>query len=101
MMEKQQEQPQGQQIQLKASDIDLKGHYSNLMQIAHTKEEFWFDFLNIMGQVGTLNARIIVSPGHAKRMIAALADNLKKYESQFGVIEAAKEPEKGPIGFNR
>lgn len=95
------QQPQGQQIQLKASDVDLKGHYSNLMQIAHTKEEFWFDFFNIMGQIGTLNARIIVSPGHAKRMIAALADNLRKYESQFGVIEAAKEPEKGPIGFGK
>ena len=34
-----------QQIQIKAKDEDLKGIYSNLMQILHTKEEFILDFL--------------------------------------------------------
>jgi len=33
-----------QQIQIKAKDEDLKGSYSNLMQILHTKEEFILDF---------------------------------------------------------
>ena len=33
-----QQQPKPQQIQIKAQDEDLKGKYSNLMQITHTQE---------------------------------------------------------------
>ena len=28
-----------------------------------------------------------MSPEHAKRLLAALNDNIRKYESQFGTIE--------------
>jgi hypothetical protein len=44
-----------------------------------------------------VNARVIVSPGHLKRMIRALSDNLKRYEGQHGpVIEAvAPQPPEG------
>jgi len=44
-------------------------------------------------------SRIIVSPGHLKRMINALQENLEKYEGQFGNIEEAQEPEKPKMGF--
>ena len=39
-----------------------------------------------------------MSPAHLKRMIKALEENMKKYEEQFGEVEAAKEPET-PLGF--
>lgn len=39
------------------------------------------------------------SPGHIKRIISALQDNVKKYEAKFGTIIQAEEP-KGNIGFN-
>ena len=89
---------QSQQVQIKATDEKLKGEYSNAMQILHTKEEFVLDFLNIFPPTGTLNSRVILSPGHFKRMIKAMEENLKKYEDQFGKIEIATEP-KSEIGF--
>lgn len=94
----QQPQPQPQQISIKATDEKLKGEYSNVMQILHTKEEFVLDFLNVFPPTGTLNSRVILSPGHFKRMMKAMDENLKKYESQFGKIEASEEPKSG-IGF--
>ncbi len=90
--------PENQQIQIKASDDKLKGEYANMMQVLHTPEEFVLDFMNVFPPTGTLNARIVVSPGHYKRMLAAMQDNLKKYEAQFGNIKASDAPQ-SPIGF--
>ncbi|MFQ6049868.1 MAG: DUF3467 domain-containing protein [Candidatus Paceibacterales bacterium] len=86
------------QIQLKARDEDLKGAYSNLMQVSHTKEEFCLDFFNVFPPQGILTARVLMSPAHLKRMIRALQENMKKYEEKFGQVEPAKGPST-PIGF--
>jgi hypothetical protein len=86
-----------QQVQIKATDEKLKGEYSNLAQIMHTKEEFVIDFLNVFPPTGTLNARIIVSPGHFKRMMKAMEENMKKYEANFGKVEESEAPQ--GIGF--
>lgn len=86
------------QIQIKAKDEDLKGCYSNMAQILHTKEEFCLDFFNNLPPQIILASRIIMSPAHFKRMLGAMQDNLKKYEDQFGKLEPAKEPE-NKIGF--
>jgi len=94
-----QQQPQQRQIQIKAQDQDLKGKYSNLMQITHTQEEFVLDFFLVVPPQGTLTSRVVLSPGHLKRMLAALQDNVEKYESKFGKIQQAQSPET-PIGFN-
>lgn len=88
---------QPNQLQIKADDKVLQGVYSNAMQVQHSKEEFVIDFLNLFPPAGTLNARVIVSPGHIKRMIAALADNLTKYEKNFGNVDPAQQP--AEIGF--
>ncbi len=88
------------QVEIKASDEKLKGEYSNMANIFHTKEEFVLDFLNIFPPTGTLNARIIISPEHFKRMANAMEENWKKYERQFGDIEASEEPSRADrIGF--
>lgn len=94
-------QPQGsqQQIQIKANDEDLKGKYSNTVQMMHTKEEFVLDFLNIFPPTGTLNSRVILSPSHFKRMLAAMNGNLKKYEEKFGKIKEVKGEESNEMGF--
>jgi hypothetical protein len=88
------------EIQIKVREEDLKGLYSNLMQVSHTKEEFCLDFFNLFPPQGVLVSRIIVSPSHLKRIIMALEDNLKKYEEKFGKVEVAKEPER-IIGFGQ
>ncbi|MBI4843010.1 MAG: DUF3467 domain-containing protein [Nitrospirae bacterium] len=77
------------------------GVYANSMTITHTKEEFIMDFALVTPPAGTVNARVITSPGHVKRIISALRENVRRYEAQFGVISEAAEPKgKGPIGFN-
>ena len=93
------QQPQQRQIQIKAQDEDLKGKYSNLMQITHTQEEFVLDFFMVIPPQGTLASRVVLSPGHLKRMLAALQDNVEKYETKFGKIQQAESPEP-PIGFS-
>jgi hypothetical protein len=96
-----QDNKQKKQIQIKASDETMRGEYANLMQLMHTHEEFVMDFLNIFPPTGTLNARVIVSPGHFKRMVKAMAENLKKYEQQHGEIQMSEAPQStdGSIGF--
>ena len=68
------------------------GVYSNSMSIGHTREEFIMDFMMIAPPAGAVTARIIMSPGHLKRVISALQNNLGKYEKKFGPIEVAAEP---------
>lgn len=90
------------QLQIKAKDEDLKGNYSNLMQIVHTKEEFILDFFLASPPQGVLASRIVMSPGHVKRMIKALEENIKKYQEKFGEIKEAEMPEvssEDKIGF--
>ncbi|MCK4474091.1 DUF3467 domain-containing protein [Candidatus Parcubacteria bacterium] len=85
-----QQQQQQKQLQIKAKDSDLKGVYSNLMQIVHTKEEFILDFFLVSPPQGFLSSRVIMSPGHTKRMVKALQENLARYEEKFGKIEEAE-----------
>lgn len=85
------------EIQIKAKDEDLKGVYSNLMIVRHTKEEFCLDFINTFNPP-ILVARVLMSPSHLKRMIRALEENMKKYEAGFGEVEPAEEPEE-TLGF--
>ncbi len=75
------------------------GVYANNMVVSHTKEEFILDFIMVAPPAGTVTARVIVSPGHMKRVLEALRDNIAKYEKSFGTIQIAEEP-KGRIGFS-
>lgn len=87
----------GQEI--KIADNIPGAEYTNLAQINHNKEEFQIVFANVLPPSGRVVAKIITSPGHFKRMIAAMQDNLKKYEEKFGTVEEAKELDKNEIGF--
>jgi hypothetical protein len=79
-------------VEIKISDEELKGRYSNLLRITHTREEFILDFINLVPPQGMVVARIATSPGHLKRIIAALGQNLERYEAAFGLITEAPEP---------
>jgi hypothetical protein len=65
-----------------------KGTYSNLVVVSHTPAEIVLDFAQMLPGIegATVRERIVMSPIHAKRLLAALNDNLKKYEQQFGSI---------------
>lgn len=83
---------QKQGIKVKITDDVLRGVYANNMTVMHTKDEFLIDFVNIFPPEGIVNARVIISPGHLKRIIKALSINLDKYEEKFGEITEAPEP---------
>lgn len=91
-----------QQIQVKITDEILKGVYANLVVVGHSKEEFAMDFVSVspaQGQ-GIVGAKVFLSPGHAKRLLAALSENIGKYEKQFGMIQEAKDASvNSEIGF--
>jgi hypothetical protein len=78
----------GPQVQINASDEVARGRYSNNMLVTHTREEFILDYLLTAPNGTQLVSRVMVSPGHMKRVIAALVDNLQKYEANFGEIVA-------------
>lgn len=91
-----------QQIQIQAKPEELQGHYSNFFQVTHlSKEEFLLDFLFLDGPrgVGTLASRIIVSPEQAKRVLAALQENIKNFEQKFGEIKLDAQVEQKEVGF--
>lgn len=91
---------QNQPIQIKIPDEIMKGFHANMMSVAHSREEFVLDFVNIFPwqRAGIMGSRLILTPGHLKRIVAALTDNLQKYEKQFGKIAEAKAPSE-EIGF--
>jgi hypothetical protein len=72
---------------------DLQGgRYANNMHVIHTKEEFIMDFMMVVPPAGAITARVIVSPGHMKRIFNALDENIKKYEEKFGTLVEAAAP---------
>lgn len=91
------QEPKKQEI--KIADNIPGAEYANAMQVNHNRDEFQMMFLNILGPSGKVSGKIISSPGHYKRMLAAMQDNLKKYEEKFGEIKDVEGPEGKEIGF--
>ena len=79
-------------LNIKIDDEELKGRYSNLLRITHTREEFILDFINVVPPQAVVTSRIATSPGHLKRIIQALNENLERYEKAYGEIHQAAEP---------
>ena len=90
---------QPQKREIKIADNIPGAEYANAMQANHNKDEFHLMFLNLMGPSGRVTGKIITSPGHFKRMIAAMQENLKKYEEQFGEVTEAAGLDDKEIGF--
>ena len=81
---------QPQQIQVNTADGLSRGRFSNNLLIAHTQEEFVLDWLLSSPSGMHLVSRVVVTPGHMKRVIAALSDNLRRYEQTFGQVSASE-----------
>jgi hypothetical protein len=88
-----------QEIKVKIGEEILKGCYANTLLVAHTAEEFVLDFILSLPPQAVCNARVVVHPGHLKRIITALQQNLARYEAAHGVVTAAPDPGQGSIGF--
>ena len=79
--------PQGQ-INIELDEQVAEGIYSNLAIISHSPAEFVVDFTRILPGVpkARVHARIVMTPQHAKLLLQALADNIGKYENQYGEV---------------
>jgi len=98
MQNQNQNQNQAKKQEIKIADNIPGAEYANAMQINHNKDEIQMMFLNIMGMSGRVTGKVITNPGHFKRMINAMADNLKKYEDTFGEVKEATKND-NEIGF--
>lgn len=67
---------------------DLETKYVNFVRIAHTASDFVFDFSLLLPgiQKPEVSSRLVMSPIAAKLFLRALADNLSRYETNFGEI---------------
>jgi hypothetical protein len=84
-----------QQIPIITGDELSRGRYSNNMLVSHSPEEFIIDWLLNSPSGAHMVSRIIVSPGHMKRIIDALSDNLRKFENNFGSVRVVEKKDQG------
>lgn len=98
MTEDQQKQ---NQISIELSEEVAEGEYANLAMIAHSSSEFVIDFIRLMPGLpkAKVKSRVVITPEHAKRLLAALADNINKFEESFGEIKHAQETPSFPMNF--
>jgi hypothetical protein len=90
-----------QSINVELSEEIAEGIYANLAMISHSNSEFVIDFIRLMPGVpkAKVKSRIILTPDHAKRLLAALEDNIEKYEDSFGKINQGRGNPAFPISF--
>lgn len=84
-----------QQLNVELGEKEAEGIYSNLAIISHSPAEFVIDFTRVMPGVpkAKVHARIIMTPVHAKLLLNALAENIQKFEQQFGEIRNDRPPQ--------
>lgn len=87
------------QLQIELKDEIAQGTYANLAIITHSSSEFILDFIRVMPGLpkAGVQSRIILAPEHAKRLLRALEDNIRKYESVFGSLDLGDEDGVPPI----
>lgn len=76
------------QVQIGTADELSRGRFSNNLLVGHNQEEFILDWIVNTPNGMHLVSRVIVTPGHMKRIVAALAENIHRYEQLFGPVQA-------------
>lgn len=101
MSDEQQQELQQPQINIELTEEMADGTYANLAIITHSFAEFIIDFINVMpnSPKAKVKSRIVMTPQHAKRLMRALIDNVKRFEAQNGVIKD-QEQTAMPFTFN-
>jgi hypothetical protein len=95
------EAPKENQINIELSEEIAEGEYANLAMIAHSNSEFVIDFIRLMPGIpkAKVKSRIVITPEHAKRFLAALADNIDRFEASFGEIKNTYDEPHFPMNF--
>ncbi len=85
--------PEQNQLNIELTEEIAEGIYSNLAIITHSNAEFVIDYIATMPGIpkAKVKSRIILTPQHAKRLMKALTDNIKKYEQVNGIIKDVEQ----------
>lgn len=88
---------QPKDLKIEMSPEVARGNYSNFTIITHGPGEFFLDFITMAPNMpAKVQSRVIMTPENAKNLLAALADNVKKYENTFGEIRRTVPRNNGP-----
>ena len=84
-------------MEIHLDEETAQGVYVNMAAVNHTGSEFVIDFIFAQPQAprAKVRSRVITSPAHVKRLIAALHDNLQRYEKSYGTIDISAPPQGG------
>ena len=95
------DQPTPNQLNIEISEEMSEGQYANLAIITHSNSEFVIDFVNVMPGTpkSKVKSRIILTPYHAKRLMKAMIENVKKFETANGNIQEELETMEIPFTF--
>lgn len=94
---------QGLQIELTAEVA--QGQYANFAIITHSSSDFVLDFARVLPGVpkSQVKSRVILAPEHAKRLLAALQENIMRYEREYGPIKIPNQESRtiAPFGTGK
>ena len=77
------------QLQIELPQEVAQGEYANFAIITHSSSDFIIDFARVLPGLpkAQVKSRVILAPEHAKRLLAALQENIVRYEREFGAIK--------------
>jgi hypothetical protein len=80
---------QQNQLQIELPQEVAQGQYANFAIITHSSSDFVIDFARVLPGLpkSQVKSRVILAPEHAKRLLAALQENIVRYEREFGPIK--------------
>jgi len=92
--------PQEVKLEIQLDEETAQGAYVNLAVVNHNEAEFVVDLIFVQPQTprAKVRSRVILSPQHAKRFVAALQENINRYEQNFGEIAPALQPAEDAAG---
>ena len=88
------------QIKIELEENIGQGEYVNFAIVTHSPAEFVMDFIRVLPGMtkSKVKSRLIMAPMHAKTLMHALKDNIKKFENKFGEIKTPA-PDSSAPGF--
>ena len=75
-------------LQMELPQAIAQGEYDNFDIITHSSSDFIIDIARVLPGLpkAQVKSRVILAPEHAKRLLAALQENIMRYEKEFGTI---------------
>ena len=94
-----------QGLQIELTPEIAQGEYANFAIITHGSSDFVIDFARVLPGVpkAQVKSRVILAPEHAKRLLAALQENIMRYEREYGQIKIPNQEPRtiAPFGTSK